>query len=387
MDLTQEHVAYFDNAATTFPKPEVVYTFMDNFYRDYGVNVSRGKNKLAFTAGSVVNETRELLLELFHCSTKQVIFTPTSTEALNIILQGLEWKDGMNTYITPFEHNSVFRPLYHIQNSKKINIIQLSVDKKSIQYDLQKIKMQFLQNKPHVVVISHVSNVCGLIAPVKEICALAKSANAITILDLSQSAGLIDVDLNSVQADYAVFAGHKTLYGPFGVSGFISSHIEKLQPLIYGGTGIDSANPDLPLQLPERFEAGSINSAAIAGLNAALKWINKVGIKDILTVEESNSRKLLNILKQYDNIKMIIPNSGYIGVVSCLFDNYASDNIGQVLSDHNIAVRTGLHCAPLAHKFLGTFPAGTVRFSISYFTTDKDFCQLEKVLTYINENS
>ena len=387
LDLTQDHVAYFDNAATTFPKPEQVYTFMDSFYRGYGVNVSRGKNKLAFTAGSVMNETRQLLLDLFHCPAKKVLFTSTSTVALNTVLLGLNWQNGMNVYITPFEHNSVYRPLFHIQNSKKINIIQLTADKKCLQYDLQKIKLQFLKNKPHVVVMSQASNVCGLVAPVKEICDLAKMFNAITVLDLSQSAGLIDIDLTSVQADYAIFAGHKTLYGPFGVSGFISGQAEQLKPLIYGGTGIDSANPNLPEQLPERFEAGSINIAAISGLHAALTWLNKIGIKEILAKEEKNTKRLIDLLKRYDNIKLIVPQGEHIGVVSCVFDNYASDNIGQVLSDHNIAVRTGLHCAPLAHKFLGTFPAGTVRFSISYFTQEQDFEQLKEALDYIAENS
>ena len=171
-----------------------------------------------------------------------------------------------------------------------------------------------------------------------------------------------------------------------GIGGFIASTAINLPPLIYGGTGVESANQDMPNEIPVKHEAGSHNILAISGLNASLKWINSVGIEAIRAKESENKNKLLVILSDYDNIKIITSTDG-IGIVSSVFDGYSSDNIGQVLSDYNIATRTGLHCSPEAHKLLGTFPAGTVRFSVGYFNSDDDFKKLREALDYIEENS
>ena len=379
---------YFDNAATTFPKPEEVYSFMDKFYREYGVNVGRGQHKLAFTASNLVTETRNLLLDLFHCPNKKVVFTHTATEALNIILQGLPIGDNFNIYLSPFEHNAVTRVINYLQSIYKLNIHTLFVDKNTLTYDLEKIKYQFAKNKPNIVVVSHASNVCGVVAPVDEICEISKAYSSINIIDMCQTAGLIDTNLRSESIDFAVFAGHKTLYGPFGVAGFICSNTLKPSPLIYGGTGVDSENQSLPNTIPERYEVASQNILAISGLNAALKWIEKLGINSIYETEKRNHKKLLDVLCSFNNIK-IIGRTGAdtgIGVVSCVFDGYSNDNVGSILSDHDIAVRTGLHCAPYAHRFLDTFPAGTVRFSVSYFNYDSDFEKLKEVLEVIEDN-
>lgn len=380
---------YFDNAATTFPKPEVVYTFTDKFYREYGVNVGRGQHKQANTASRLVSETRERLLDLFHCPAKKVVFTHTATEAINIILRGIEMENNYTIYISPFEHNAVTRVLHHLQSIYKLNIRTLAVDKATLKYDLEKIKYQFAEDRPNIVVISHASNVCGVVAPIKEICELSKAHKATTVIDMAQTAGLVDVDLSSTVYDYAVFAGHKTLYSPLGVAGFICKSDSNLKPLLYGGTGVDSANQDLPQTIPEKYEVASPNIMAIAGLNAALQWINDTGIGSIYSKEKENHLKLVDVLSKFENIKIIgvqgVDNC--IGVVSCVFNEYSSDNIGQILSEHDIAVRTGLHCAPYAHKFLETFPAGTVRFSISCFNSNEDFEKLEEVLAFIAENS
>jgi len=384
-----ERMVYFDNAATTFPKPENVYTFMDKFYRECGVNVGRGQYKLATRALKLVVETRELLLSLNHCSSKRVVFTNTATEAINIILQGIRFCDGGNVYVSPFEHNAIMRTLYYIGESKRLNVITLAFDRKNGVYDLEKIKYQFADNSPSFVVISHASNVCGIIAPIVEICALAKSHNAITMLDMCQTMGLIDTDLENSDIDYAAFAGHKTLYAPFGIAGFICTADTELKPLLFGGTGVESASRTLPETIPERFEVGSLNIMAIAGLNASLRWINEIGIVNIYRKEQENREQLIKSLNRYDNIQ-IVPsniNNKAIGVVSCTFGDYGSDSIGQILSNKNIAVRTGLHCAPTAHSFLGTFPAGTVRFSVGYFNNDDDLVTLEEALMYIQENS
>lgn len=382
----EEHLAYFDNAATTFPKPEEVYLYMDNFYRECGVNAGRGQHKLSAKANALIEDTRKRLLNLFHCPNKQIIFTPTATEALNLIISGVKIPAKANVYISPFEHNAVIRALHHLQNKIYFEVRYLDVGSSDMQYDMNRIKKQFEADNPFLIIVSHASNVCGAVAPLNNLFVLAKQYKAITVADMCQTAGLIDVDLSSDIYDYAVFEGHKTLYGPMGVGGLIAKPNITLEPLIYGGTGFESASLDMPDVAPMKYEAGSHNIQAIAGLYAALKWIDNTGISVIMQKEQDNRNKLISILQSYDNIKIINPPDA-IGVISCLFDGYSSDSIGQVLNDHNIAVRTGLHCSPVAHKFLGTFPAGTVRFSVSYFNSDEDFAKLIEALDFIEINS
>ena len=382
-------MAYFDNAATTYPKPESVCVFADKFYREFGVNVGRGQHKQASIANKLRNETRALLLDLFHRPAKKAVFTHSATEAINVILQGLDISYNSNVYLSPFEHNAVTRVIHYLQSVYRLNVKTLAVDKGTLTYDLERIKYQFAEEKPHYVVVSHASNVCGLIAPIKEICELSKAYNAINIIDMAQTAGLIDTDISSNIFDFVVFAGHKALYAPLGIAGFICNGNAVLKPLMFGGTGNDSGNQNPPTTIPEIYEVGSPNIAAIAGLNAALKWISETDMKNIYEAEHNNHLELLSVLRGFRNITIIgcsdINKS--IGVVSCLFDGYSSDNIGQILSECDIAVRTGLHCAPCAHEFLDTFPEGTVRFSVSYFNTQEDFDKLREALQYIANNS
>ena len=383
-----EKVAYFDNAATTFPKPESVYDFTDRFYRECGVNVGRGQHKLASKASALVQKTRELILDLFHCPAKKVVFTHTATEAINLVLRGLPINDKYTVYISPFEHNAVTRVLYHLQTMYDFKVETLSFDKDTMTYDMARIRNQFAEKKPNWMVVSHASNICGLVSPIKELCRLSKEFGAINVIDMCQTAGLVDTDLSGDDIDFAVFAGHKTLYSPLGIAGVVSSFALKPQPLLFGGTGFESANQALPESVPERYEVASPDIAAIAGLNASLKWIKETGIKSIYEKEQANYKRLVELLSRYENIKLIdTADAKSIGVVSCLFEGYGSDSIGQILSEQNVAVRTGLHCAPTAHKFIGTFPAGTVRFSVSYFNTEDDFDVLEAALDYIELNS
>ncbi|RJQ25129.1 aminotransferase class V-fold PLP-dependent enzyme [Candidatus Parcubacteria bacterium] len=380
---------YFDNAATTFPKPEKVYAFTDKFYREYGVNVGRGQHKLAFAANKLVDETRALILQLFNCPAKKVVFTPSATIALNIVLQGLCVGENYNIYLSPFEHNAVTRVINSLQRKFNLNVFELAVDKQTIQFNLEKIKYQFADKKPNIVVMSHASNVCGVVTPIEDICKLSKEYNAVNVVDMAQTAGLIETDLNSNIYDYVVFAGHKTLYSDFGVAGFICCNDSELKPILMGGTGADSANQNMPDTIPEKFEIGSLDIRAISSLYASLNWINEVGIKEIYKKEKENHNKLLLTLRKYKNISIISPLDfdSSIGVVSCVFREYSSDSIGAILNEKDIAVRTGLHCAPMAHKFLNTFPSGTVRFSVSYFNNDIDFLRLDKALEFIYENS
>lgn len=383
--MTEENIAYFDNAATTFPKPDEVYSFMDSFYRNCGINIGRSGSTLSQSAASLQNQTRELILELFHCKGKTVIFEPSATIALNQVIRGLDWKDGDTVYITPFEHNAVLRPLNYLKEQYNLNIIELAVDRETISYNLEKIKYQFQENPPKIVIATHASNVCGVVAPIEKIFPLAKKYNAITIADMSQSAGLIDTNLIEVMADFAIFAGHKTLYGPFGIAGFVATSNIELQPIIYGGTGIESADPFMPRRVPIRYEAGSQNIQAIAGLYSALKWINKTGIDNIYKKEYDITQNILDVLNKYSFIKTYRSLDKSIGVISFNVIGYSPDSLNDIIQKR-IVCRTGLQCAPNAHKFLGTFPAGTIRISTNYFNSRIDVCILDELLQEISLN-
>lgn len=385
LDQSSKHIAYFDNAATTFPKPEEVYSFMDKFYRTNGVNVGRGSYNSANTASALAKETRELLLQLFHCEGKTVIFEPSATIALNQVIRGLKWRRGQIVYITPFEHNAVLRPLNYLKREYDLKIIQLAVNRQDISYDLEKIKYQFQENHPDVVIVSHASNVCGVVAPIEDIFPIAKKYRATTIVDMSQTAGLIDTNLIDVQADYAVFAGHKTLYGPFGIAGFISTGDTELFPLIYGGTGIESANSLMPDQLPIKYEAGSQNIMAIAGLNASLKWILKKGVNTIYTKEQNERSEIIKILNKYSYVKAYIPFTRSLGIVCFNVEGYSCESLTPFFDNSGVACRTGLQCSPLAHKFLGTFPSGAIRLSLGYFNKVTDLTILNQSLSYLSD--
>lgn len=380
-------MAYFDNAATTYPKPEVVYTSMDKFYRLNGANAGRGRYNLAQSANALIGETRVLVQELLHCPAKQVVFTPTATIALNIIIQGLIFKGAKAIYISPFEHNAVSRTLHHFEEAGTISVHQLTVSQ-DFKYDLDRMRYQFESECPDLVIMSHASNVLGLIAPVTEICSLAKKFGATTVIDMAQTAGLVDCNLGLNVFDFAVFAGHKTLYGPTGISGFIMEPAIDLPPVLFGGTGFESANQNMPQSLPERYEMGTMNISGIAGLNAALKWGLDQGIETIWQKEQEHRNKLIALLQEYWFIKIVgnYPGCNYVGIVSCLVEGISSDSAGEIFDRCGIAVRTGLQCAPLAHQFIGTHPAGTIRFSVGYFTSEDDFEELRQALDYIEEN-
>ena len=380
-------MAYFDNAATTYPKPECVYQFMNDFYRHNGASIGRGSYKAVLSAGALITETRVGIQNLLHCPTKQVIFTPTATIALNIILQGLIKSGIKNVYISPFEHNAVTRTLYAFEKTGQIRIHKLIVSEQ-LTYDLERIQYQFDADRPDLIVVSHASNVFGLIAPVEDIFRIGKQYSAYTVLDMAQTAGLVDCNIGLDLFDFAVFAGHKTLYGPTGISGFVMKPEIELPPVLFGGTGYESANQDMPASLPEHFEMGTLNVSGLAGLHAAVKWVAETTVAVLREKESSNRKRLLQILDDYWFIKMIgnVPERDYVGIISCVIDGISSDSAGKIFSNAGVSVRTGLQCAPLAHKFFGTYPAGTIRFSVNYFTSEEDFQELINVLDHIEEN-
>ena len=378
-------MAYFNNAATTYPKPECVYSEMDSFYRNHGdCSIGRVNTKENLTSSLMVQETRNGIKKILHCPAKEVVFCPSATIALNIILQGLiNKREIRNVYITPFEHNSVTRILHHFESTGQLHVETVSISP-DLTYQVEVIKQQFESNKPDLVILSHASNVVGLICPVFEITTLAKAYGAITVIDMAQTAGLVDLDVGSQSIDFAIFAGHKTLYGPTGISGFVMNPSIDLDPILFGGTGFDSANQGMPTQIPERYEIGTSNISGLAGLHAALAWIEATGVSSLYMQEKLNRQKMINYFDNFDFLKIIgNTRNECVGIVSIIIPGISSDSAGLIFREHNIVVRSGLQCAPLAHKFLGTYPSGTIRFSTCYFTSDDDFKELETALMEI----
>lgn len=379
-------MAYFDNAATTYPKPDEVYSFMNEFYKNCGGSAGRGSYNQAAAAKEIVDDTRRLIQKVLCCPAKQVVFEPTATIALNIIIQGMIETGLKNVYISPFEHNAVTRTLYHYEKLDRIKVIELSVTN-TLEYDLERIQYQFEALRPDFVIVSHASNVIGLIAPIVDIFSLAKKYDAITLVDMAQTAGLVDINVGLDIIDFAVFAGHKSLMGPTGISGFAMNPSVVPVPVIFGGTGYDSANQNMPDALPEKYEMGTLNIAGVAGLYAALRWIDKHTIKQLFEEEQYMRNRLLEMLSQYEFITIVgnEPGRDYTGIVSCLFDGISSDSMGPILNEYGISARTGLQCAPRAHMFLKTYPAGTVRFSVNTFSSDEDFAELGHALDCIRD--
>ena len=372
-------VGYFDNAATTYKKPNRMYEYISDYMLHYGANVGRGEYDISLRSSGIVAETREKILSLVGApATKTVVFLPSATIALNTILFGLSLKKDDVVYISHFEHNAILRPLYKLEATIGIKIKFLPMQSKDkFSFDLQETEKSFAETAPSVVVVSQVSNVFGIIAPINELSLLAKKYKAVTVVDAAQACAVIDCDLTNL--DFYIFDGHKTLLGPTGIGGFICNKNTKLQPYTLGGTGIDSASHEMPAAIPERFEAGTINLMGIVGLSYSLEWItnNKATMR---AKEKSNLFALYQVLSEYDFLKIISPFPEVSGIISCTVSGYTSDEFGKILAERGIAVRTGLHCAPEAHKYMDSFPEGLVRFSVSCFTDKADFDFLKEVL-------
>ena len=379
--------AYFDNAATTYPKPECVYDFADSFYRNSGGNIGRGGNALAVAAGGVAKAAKDNLRKLYGCPASEVVFTASATDALNRILLGLGLCAGDAVYCTPFEHNAVTRPLHHLAETSGIEIKVLPFDAETFEPRYEEIEAGFSAHRPRLVVMTHASNVCGAVIPVEKIARMAKGYGATVVVDMSQTAGLLSLELSSELYDFAVFAGHKTLYGPFGIGGFICKHGTTLRPVFFGGNGINSIEQSLPDDIVQMEEIGSQNTYAIAGLKASTDWLLERGLEAVRDAEARNGDRLLTCLRGADFCEVIANGMRCerIGVVSALFDAFSPDEGEMVLGRCGIAVRSGIQCAPFAHRFLGTLPAGTIRFSVSALTGDAEFEALERAMEVIGE--
>jgi len=367
---------YLDNAATTFPKPIEVYDLMNNIQRSIAVNIGRGSYKAAREAQNIVDETRKMLAEFVKAKdSSSVVFTPSATLAANEIIWGLEWDQYKNVYVTPFEHNAIIRPLEMARKKYGFHIKIIPFNPETQELEFQELGRLFSIDHPDYVFINHVSNVTGTILPVDIISEAAKEFKAVTVVDGSQSVGLINIDLKKSMFDYLIFAGHKNLYSSWGIGGFIDNSSEILTPFLAGGTGSDSLNPNMQTSTPDGFEFGSQNILAIASLNASLKWINKIGISGIAIYKENLMQQLEEGLMRC-HADMYLPKdmSRHTSVISFNLSDYEPAEVGMILDqDYDIAVRTGYHCAPYIHDLIGTKEKlGTIRVSIGYFNTEEE---------------
>jgi len=365
---------YLDNAATTFPKPEEVYTYMDHFYRKFGVNPGRSGYDLCIEAGEVVDNTRRLLTSFFNgTDSNRLCFSYNSTDALNLIVSGI-LQPGDHAITTNVEHNSVLRPLYHQYKYNKVELDYIPFDSKGF-VDPDDFTRTFKKNTK-LVIVNHASNVIGTIQPIKEIGKLCQERNIIFVIDASQSAGKIKIDMKEQNIDIVAFTGHKSLYGPTGIGGLYVKESIEIRHTRAGGTGVRSAVQTHLDEYPYRLEYGTVNSVGVAGLHAGVKWVLNQGLDKIYAHELKLLTLLRDGLKEIKRVKLYCQDdlTNHISVLLFNIEGMEASDVGTMLDvDHEIACRTGLHCAPLVHEQLDTVKIhGCVRFGIGPFNTEED---------------
>ncbi|HOE14989.1 MAG: aminotransferase class V-fold PLP-dependent enzyme [Candidatus Saccharicenans sp.] len=364
---------YLDNGATSFPKPEEVYQFMDYFYRHYGVNPGRSGYDLCLEAGEMVEETRKLLNDFFGGDEpNRVCFGYNSTDALNLAIFGL-LQPGDQAITTTLEHNSVLRPLYHLSLTG-VEVDYVPFDGRGF-VDPDDIKKKIKKNTK-LVVVNHASNVIGTIQPVNEIGRICKERGITFLIDASQSAGKIPINMNDMNIDVVAFTGHKSLLGPTGIGGLCVGPEANIRITRAGGTGVRSAQRTHLEEYPWRLEYGTINLLGLAGLNAGVKWVLARGLEAIHEQEMRLTRMLVEGLKEIEGVTLYCQDQldRHIGVISFNVRGLEAQDTGIMLDvDYNIACRTGLHCAPLVHEQLGTDKIkGAVRFGVGPFNTEEE---------------
>lgn len=374
---------YFDNAATSYPKPQMVYDSIMDSMINYGANPGRSGHKLALKSGRGVFETRQLLSQFFNTGNPMnIIFTYNCTESLNIGIKGI-LKSGDHVITTSMEHNSVLRPIKYLEKIGVKSTI-VSADSQGL---INPIDIEnAIEANTKLIVTTHISNLVGSISPVYEIGRIAKKHNIYYLVDAAQSAGVYDIDVKKMNIDILVFPGHKGLLGPQGTGGiYISDEID-LESIFQGGTGSDSASIIQPNIRPDKYESGTINAPGIIGLGAGVRYIMDRGIDNIKKYEEGLTEHFIQGIKDIEGIKIYGPLAKRQGpVISLNIGDIDSSEIAYILDDqYNIATRSGLHCAPFAHKTIGTLNQGCVRFSFGIFNTHDE---IEIALKAIKEIS
>jgi cysteine desulfurase family protein len=364
---------YLDNSATAFPKPEEVYQFMDSFYRKHGVNPGRSGFDAAIETEEVVHNTRKLLTEFFNGDDpNRLTFSYNASDSLNMILQGLAVK-GDHVVTTFLEHNSVLRPLHHLEQDGIIEVTHVMFDEKGYIHpdDIKKA----IKKNTKMVVVNHSSNVIGTIQPLTEIGKICKDKGVYFIVDASQSAGAVPIDMKAMNIDVVCFTGHKCLMGPTGIGGSYVMEGLPVRYTRYGGTGVRSAVKTHLEEFPYRLECGTLNILGVAGLYAGVNWVKKQGMKNLHAKEMALWERLKKGIQNIDGVITYCANgSQNQNPVLCFnINGFEAGDVGTMLDvDYNIATRTGLHCAPKVHEGLGTVDIhGTVRFSIGPFNTEE----------------
>ncbi|NLA76210.1 MAG: aminotransferase class V-fold PLP-dependent enzyme [Deltaproteobacteria bacterium] len=363
-------IIYLDNAATTFPKPDGALDRMIESYRKKGVSPGRGSYDLAFEAEDIVYDVRSRLAKLFNNpDLKRIVFTSNATDSINIVLQGM-LNRGDHVVSTRLEHNSVLRPLYHLRKKGIITYDLAGFDQKGF-IDPDDIS-RLIRDNTRLVLINHVSNALGTIQPIKETGRICAEKGVPLVIDAAQSAGVIPVNMQDWNVSAVAFTGHKSLLGPTGTGGLAVSPDLVIEPSRFGGTGIDSENLLHNETYPHRLEAGTINLIGIMGLSEGLKYIEKTGIEAIHKQEMRLFIKLREGLSNLETVDYYCAegSENHAALLSVNINGMDPGDAGSILdADYNIAVRSGLHCAPLVHEVIKTYPRGTVRFSIGPFNT------------------
>ncbi|MGE4284679.1 MAG: aminotransferase class V-fold PLP-dependent enzyme [Clostridia bacterium] len=373
---------YLDNAATSWPKPELVYREMINCMKSYGANPGRSGHKMAMIASEKIYECRENISQLFSIPNPLCIsFTSNTTESLNMGIKGI-LKPGDHVITTSMEHNSVLRPLKKLESLG----VALSIAKADAEGQVNIIEiLKHIKKNTQMIVVTHASNVTGTINPVNEIGKLARKYNLIYMVDAAQTAGIYPVDVEKMNVDILAFPGHKGLLGPQGTGGLYIREGLLLDTLKEGGTGSISESFYQPDFAPDRYESGTLNTPGIAGLNEGAKYILKTGITEIMRHEQELTKSLLEGLYSIKKVSVYGKQEleQRVGVISINIEGRDCVEVCNELDEnYNIASRAGLHCAYMAHQTIGTLHTGTIRLSIGHFNTRKD---VNKVLKAVNQ--
>jgi cysteine desulfurase/selenocysteine lyase len=376
---------YLDNAATSFPKPEETYLFMDRFYRSHGVNPGRSGYDLCMETGQLVDDTRKLLTDFFNgTDPNRLVFSYNSTDALNLALFGM-LRSGDHVVTTTIEHNSVLRPLHHLSVEGGVEVDHVPFDAKGF-VDPDEVARRFRANT-RLVAINHGSNVIGTVQPIAEIGRLCRDRDIRLVVDASQTAGKVPIDVQAMNVDVLAFTGHKSLLGPTGIGGMYVREGVEIRRTRAGGTGVRSAQRSHLDDYPWRLEYGTPNVAGIAGLHAGVKWIQGRGLAWIEAHELGLLRMLVEGLRAIPGVTLYCQDdlAGHIAVLAFNVAGLEAVNTGTMLDvDYDIACRTGLHCAPRVHEQIGTDQIqGAVRFGIGPFNTDDDIAAAVHAVTEI----
>ena len=383
-----DRLIYLDNAATTFPKPREVLDKMLETYIRVGVSPGRGSYDLAMQVDDIVGEARKKLARFFGApDPNRVVFTANATDALNLAFSGL-LQPGDHVITTRLEHNSVLRPLHHFQERGWITCDHVPFDCKGF-VDPNEI-LRCIKPNTRIVVVTHASNVLGTVQPVEEIGRLCAGRGIPLIIDASQSAGKIPIDMTALQASAVVFTGHKALYGPTGTGGLVIHPDLDIKASRFGGTGVDSKSLAHTLSYPHRLEPGTINLMGIIGLSAGIDYITQKGLAAIHQQEMTLLRRLRDGLSELKHVDVYCADdlSNHVAVLLTNVNGVSPADVGDILDgDYHIAVRVGLHCAPLVHRDLGTINGGAVRFSLGIFNTQEDIDQAIKAMASMRSRS